>query len=405
MADEKNILVLTYFSFKDGLIQAYTLPYLKLIHKVSPQRKIFLLTKEKEGMEITASERLKIDNQLLEHNVYWTPNDYVPFGVQAMIMQVTLVMKLFFFIRKHQIETLHCWGTPPGVEAFILSKLTGKRLIIDSFEPHAEAQVENGSWTKKSLGYKVLWYFEKKMALHAETLIYTAQNMVQYAKEKYGAYDAKEFVKPACVNLDQFSKSHVKNNTLLNELGLKDKVVALYTGKFGGIYHDVEVFQYLKAASEFWPNNFAALIISPTPRAEIKLYCHKVNLDPDLVISRFVPHEKIASYMGLADFALTPVRSVPTKKCCTPIKDGEYWALGLPVVITRDISDDSNLISSHKIGSVISNFDPDEINRSLLEVHSILNQDKDELYTRIRSVAETYRNFKIAENIYQEIYS
>ena len=63
-------------------------------------------------------------------------------------------------------------------------------------------------------------------------------------------------------------------------------------------------------------------------------------------------------------------------------------------------------LSPHiKLVLLFQNFDPDEINRSLLEVHSILNQDKDELYTRIRSVAETYRNFKIAENIYQEIYS
>jgi glycosyltransferase involved in cell wall biosynthesis len=405
VSEEKNILVLTYFSFKDGLIQAYTLPYLKLIHEVNPTRKIFLLTKEKEGMEISASERLMVDEQLLEHNIYWTPSDYVPFSVQAILGQMKLVMKLFFFIRKHRVETLHCWGTPPGVEAFILSKLTGKRLIIDSFEPHAEAQVENGSWTRESLGYKVLWYFEKKMALHAETLIYTTRNMIQYAKERYGAYDAKELVKPACVNLDQFSKSHLKNSDLLNELGLTDKVVALYAGKFGGIYHDVEVFQYLKAASEFWPNKFAALIISPTPREEIESYCREVNLDPDLVISRFVPHEKIASYMGLADFALTPVRSVPTKKCCTPIKDGEYWALGLPVVITRDISDDSDLISLHKIGSVISDFSADEIKRSLIEINSILSQDKDELYARIRAIADRYRNFSIAEKIYAEIYS
>ena len=45
----------------------------------------------------------------------------------------------------------------------------------------------------------------------------------------------------------------------------------------------------------------------------------------------------------------TPVKPVPTKRYCTPVKDGEYWALGLPVIITEGISDDSGIIRENGI--------------------------------------------------------
>lgn len=46
-----NILVVTNWGFEEGLIQSYTLPYLKIIHKVNPYIKIYLVTQEKNGLQ------------------------------------------------------------------------------------------------------------------------------------------------------------------------------------------------------------------------------------------------------------------------------------------------------------------------------------------------------------------
>ena len=48
-----NILVLTQWSFKDALIQTYTLPYVEILRETIPaSRKIFVVTAEQEKKSV-----------------------------------------------------------------------------------------------------------------------------------------------------------------------------------------------------------------------------------------------------------------------------------------------------------------------------------------------------------------
>ncbi len=98
------------------------------------------------------------------------------------------------------------------------------------------------------------------------------------------------------------------------------------------------------------------LLLTGHTDAEIKKYCDAAGLDESIIIRKFVPHEEVPNYMGLGDFGITPVKPAPTKRHCTPIKDGEYWALGLPVVIPDHISDDSEIIRQHNAGAILTGF-------------------------------------------------
>ena len=96
-------------------------------------------------------------------------------------------------------------------------------------------------------------------------------------------------------------------------------------------------------------------MLTNAPRGEIDAECQRTGLPENVVISQFVFHTEVPRYLSLGDFAINPVKPVPTKKYCTSIKDGEYWAMGLPVVISPNISDDSGIIEKENIG-VIMNF-------------------------------------------------
>lgn len=395
---KKNILVITYWDYNDALIQAYTLPYVKIIAKNLPEGStIFLVTLDKNQ---TTSPDLK------EWNIKNLSIKYHPFGVKGIWMWMKTILRLILLIRKEKVEVIHTWCTPAGAMGYILSKITGKNLVLDSYEPHAEAMVENGNWRKNSFAFRLLFFLEKLQTKRARFLVSTTTGMQPYAQEKYNYSGSNFFIKPACVDLDFFSQNKIKNKGLIEKYHLEDKIVCVYAGKFGGIYLDKEVFDFFRVAEDYWGDKFKALILSSHPEAEIEQFRLQSNVKRSSILHLFVSHAEIPEYIGLGDFAITPVKPIPTKKFCTPIKDGEYWALGLPVVITKNISDDSDIIKKHNIGAILEKLNNESYFQAVKEIDYILmNNSKQVLQNKIRLIATEYRNFDIADKIYKTIYT
>lgn len=395
MLQNKNILVLTYWDFNDALIQTYTLPYVKIISdELNDNERIYLLTLNKNRNNISF-DHPKI--QILSFR-------YFSFGLTAFIYYTRMLFCLWYLIYAKKITHIHVWCTPAGVFGYILSVLTGRKLIIDSYEPHADAMVEVGEWKKHSLPHKMLHWFEKKMTHRAQYLIATTEGMIrEYAAIRYGFNPEKKnwFVKPACVDMDLFRPDEIKRRMLRQQLNLDNKIVGIYAGKFGGIYLEDEFFQWLKNAQEFWKNNFVFILMSSHSKEYIEEKCMKFHVNTGQIIHRFVPHREVVNYLNIADFGVTPVKPVYTKKFCSPIKNGEYWAMGLPVIITKDISTDSHLIAMENAGYVFNELCEKEYRNSVQLIDEILNNNHK---NPIRNLAEKHRNFKIAKEVYKGIY-
>lgn len=399
MVKPKKILVLTYWDFNDALIQTYTLPYLYIISKYIPENStIYLLTLNKNTT----------DNINFTHpQIKVLQFKYIPFGLKAIFYYSYLLIYLFIFILTQEITHIHAWCTPAGLFGYILSIVTRRPLIIDSYEPHAEAMVEVGEWKKNSLPFRLLFYFEKKMTHHAKYLIATTEKMItEYAVNRYSFNPDKNnwFVKPACVNLELFKPDNNKRFNLRKKLNLENKIIGIYAGKFGGIYLENEVFEWIQCAVQYWGDKFRLIVLSSHSEDYILHNCQKHNIESKYILLKFVPHKEVPDDLNIADFALTPVKPVYTKKFCSPIKNGEYWAMGLPVIITKDISDDSDIIQQNKTGVVIENLTKESYIKSIKEMEEILHSNKTELRQKIRNIAFYHRNFQNIEKIYQKIY-
>lgn len=393
-----HLLVITYWSFNDALVQTYTLPYLNIIQKNLPAGSVIHLVTLEKGTGPLTPEQMTTG---VEHH----PFRYHPLGARGALGILQLVWRLARLMRSRSIGTVHAWCTPAGMIGYLVSVLTRRPLVIDSYEPHAEAMVENGTWSKGGIAFRTLFLFERLQSKRATALIAAAAGMKEYAQKKYGVHGTPFFVKPACVDLERFDSSHLKEPELLRSLGMKDKVVGVYAGKFGGIYWFEEVFSFFRVARDHWGDRFHALLLTPHTREELEPYFHKHGLPSGMFTIRFVQHASIPSYMGLGDFALTPVKPVPTKRYCTPIKDGEYWALGLPVVITAGISDDSELIERYGIGAVLQGSRVEDLEHAVGTIDRLLaGNTPEERYAMIRPIAEKYRTFAIAEEVYASVY-
>src|SRR4030095_1338791 len=147
-----NILVFAQWSFKDALVQTYTLPYVNIIREIiSPEQKIILVTAEQEHIALSKTESEQVNKEWKKKNMMLLPEPYKRFGLKKTLASAGNLSKLIGVIKKEKIKTIHAFCTPAGGIAYLLSKFTGAHLIIDSYEPHAESMIENGTWKKNEM--------------------------------------------------------------------------------------------------------------------------------------------------------------------------------------------------------------------------------------------------------------
>ncbi|MBI2721825.1 MAG: glycosyltransferase [Bacteroidetes bacterium] len=401
-----NILVITSWSFNDALIQTYTLPYLLLIKKnLSSQSKIFLYTQSQYTPKTNIDVYQQQKEELKKQNIFIIENKYKPFGFLALFSYVVVFFRLWHFCISNKITVLHTWCTPAGGMGYLLARVTNIKLILDSFEPHALPMVETNTWSQNSFAFKLLSWLEKKQLQGASEVICTTEGMIENSKQKYGVIKKRYFIKPACVDLNHFSVQKIKNPLLIKEFNLENKITCVYAGKFGGLYLKHETFDFFKCAYDYWGEKFRILLLTSHTDKEIQSYLESAGLPNHILIKKFVPFKEVAEYMGLADFAICPTRPGKSRKYCTPIKTGEYWAMSLPVVITKDISTDSDIIKRYGIGSVLEELNAEAYLNAVKSIDEILtNGTRMDIFHKIRPIAEKYRNFDIADQIYQTLY-
>lgn len=325
---------------------------------------------------------------------------YSRFGLFMLMKLAAIVSYLIVFSWVKRINFIHSWCTPGGAIGYLVSIITRKKLVLDSFEPHAETMIEGHTWKKNSIAFRLLFAFEKLQLKRAVEVICAASGMIEHSKKVYKIHKKKYYVKPACVDTNLFfpipADVQMKRKLLLKE------IVCVYPGKFGGIYLEKEVFDFFKVASEFWKDNFSVLLLTSHTDLEVENYCREAKLSKSIITKIFVQHKEVPKYLSLATFGICPVKPLPSKAFCTPIKNGEFWAMGLPVVITKNISDDSEIIKSSNSGYVLNHLNREEYFKAVTSINNLLS--KPDYKQRITNLAKEYRNFDSALDIYKAIY-
>jgi glycosyltransferase involved in cell wall biosynthesis len=378
---------------------------LNIIRSLLPRHhKIFLVTSEQGKLGLKKNEVDEINKRWNDENMELVTFQYHRFGVKKLVSMPSELLQLLRLIRVEKIACIHAVCNIAGSMAYMLSSITRVPLIADSYEPHAEVMVENGTWKKDSLAYKILFNLEKKFTRKASKIIGTTSAMKEYALTRFDT-DIKElYVKPACVDFSKFHPTQ-KDSELLHKYGLENKIVCVYAGKLGGIYLKEEVFDFIKCCYDYWGDRFRFLMLTNAPRHEIDEQIHRLKLPEHIVVSKFCFHEEVPKHLSLGDFGINPVKPGPTRRYCTSIKDGEYWATGLPVIITKNISDDSEIIEQNNIGAVLDDLSNESYIAAISKLNELFKEPREQLQNRVFNVAQRYRNYSIAKEIYSSIYS
>lgn len=269
-----------------------------------------------------------------------------------LLSSLRVLRHLLHHIKRSNTDLIICRTSAAGVFGSILSFVRGIPLVIESYEPHADYMADSGTWSRFGLKYLAQKLFEKIQRHQALALLTVSHNYERFLEAR-GKKD-EVYVAPCPVDVNKFRFSEADRIARRKELGFAEgDIVGVYAGKFNDIYYTVEeafaLFEKFKKAV----GGFKVIILSWHRVEEIRETALRHGFSIQDIFVRAVSHDEVSTYLSAADIGFCLVRPSPHRKYCCPIKTGEYWAAGLPVVIPEGIGDDSDIVSSTGLGVVL----------------------------------------------------
>ncbi|MBS1506732.1 MAG: glycosyltransferase [Bacteroidetes bacterium] len=388
-----RILYLGYWSATDTLTQSVIVPRLQVLAKLSEVKKIFFCSIERQGHvnfeKLDKTEWIGFESKPKGNVLFTKFDDFT--GLPKLIKQK---------VEQEKIDLVIANSPLAGGACYLAMKNSSLPLVVECFEPHADSMLESKVWTRWDPRYWVLKYLEQKQKKYAWRLVTVSEHYTRKLLTE-GVEHSKIITLANCLKISDFEfNSSKRKETRAKLTWPQDAVVGIYVGKFGGIYYDKEAFELFKKAFDFFGENYRMIILSGHSRAEVKGKLVDAGIATDKVRILSVPHHEVPSYLSAADFAFATIKPTPIRVYCCPVKDGEYWANGLPVLLEEGIGDDSDIVKEYGGGVIINNQNPEQ---GFEKLRNLLGEGREELSRKIKPVAFQFRRFELIEEYYTNL--
>ncbi|HYG18472.1 MAG TPA: glycosyltransferase [Ohtaekwangia sp.] len=387
-----KILFLSYWGIHEGLSAATVLPHLKILSEFGTIEKIIFCSIERGGHPVTPAD---MGEKIIHIPLYSRPGSSL----------LTKWNDFFFFpkqlrrlCRQYSVDLILCRSSLAGALGYLVSRGNNLPYAVESFEPHADYMVDSGVWHKHDTRTLIQRYFERKIKTSAMALLPVSQHYEQKLFAE-GVDIGKVIVLPCCVSLPMFAFRPGARVIIRKKYAIDDTdTVGVYAGKFGGIYYNDEAFRLYQQAFEFFGNQFYLFLLTADAPEALSNKIAKFELPAHRVTIIRVLHHEVADYLSAADFAFSTIRPAPSRIYCSPIKNGEYWANGLPVLLEDNIGMDSDIIKNEGGGVLMDMTKPNE---AFLKIKALLKTPREVLASEIQHIAYKYRRIELVKEAYQ----
>jgi len=177
------------------------------------------------------------------------------------------------------------------------------------------------------------------------------------------------------------------------------ELVLGYLGSIGTWYMLNEMLGFFKVLLKTYPKA-KFKFITKEQKATIlnKAIAHEIDIEKIEIIS--AKRTQVPSELSKIDLGIFFIKPTFSKQSSSPVKQGEFMSMGIPIITNSGIGDTDFIINKYKSGLLINQFNDLEYSNAVAKIETLLNYNKQE----INNGSEDYFSLKNGVNSYLKIY-
>lgn len=314
-----------------------------------------------------------------------------PFRKRTLFL-MKIAIFLPFYCKKNNINVviMDASSIPASIFLLLFKKILSVKTVFDVRSVPVEQKLR---WD-----YKVSCIIAQK---YFSGVTFITEGTKNYVEELINRKFNKSAIFPSAVNVNVFSPS--KSNSVPEEITekIKDKIVLFYHGSISPNRGVTLILDALNQLKDEYPN---LILISISNNNELLTdYCseNNYNLKDQLLLLDIIPHEKLPSYINLADICIVPLLRIKWWEISSPLKLMEYLAMAKPIILS-DIEAHLSVVDRESDFSVF--FNPDDSSdlgkKIKIAVSNLENLKKNSF--KGREIVENKYSWDIQANIIKE---
>ena len=384
-----SVLYLAYWGAAESTRQSALLPTIEGIARRGID--LALVTFEKPDDLADGREIARVRRLLESWGVRWVALRYhkrptVPATLYDVVQGCVRAALPRLFRPPHIVHARTYVG---GLVGLALAPILRAKLVFHNEGFYPDEQADGGYWPAGSRPHRLAKALERRMYARADGIV-TLSQRARLEVEGMAAVRRKGTpvaVFPSCVDPLHFGAPPPRTPRPPGECRF------VYLGAVGGRYLFAEVARFVAVAREEFGRVHLRALTGADP-AVVRAALDAAGLPPECWSLARVPHDAVPAELADQDVGLFFLARGMSEHGCSPTKVGEYWALGLPVVATANVSDTQDVIRRDRVGVIVEGQTDDDYRQAARELRALLSDP--DLDLRCRRAAAAHYAFEPA---------
>jgi glycosyltransferase involved in cell wall biosynthesis len=333
----------TYNGLLDPLGPSQILPYLERLH---PSWPVHILSFERTARLAAPGALAEMEGRLRGQGIAWTWRRYhkspsLPATGWDVLQGVRALRRI---LREEDVGLVHARGYIPATIA--LRAARRHPILFDIRGLQAEEYVDGGVWKEGGLKYRLAKRAEKEMFARVAGAVVLTKAIAPYVVSRFAEQrraPPMEII-PCCVDLAAFDFDPARRSDVRRRLGVApEAALFVYSGSLGTWYLPGEMARFVKVFGRVTGRPVHLLwLVNNAPEIARRAIRDAGLTEGEATVLGAAAVE-VPRYLSAADAAVALIRPCFSKRSSSPTKYAEALAVGLPLLISRDVGDGAGL--------------------------------------------------------------